>query len=51
VTLFAVGLPFPVVPLIAGGVGLAVVLYLVLFFAVLHLVDSLASCRPEGEDA
>jgi len=35
------------------GVGLwfAVALYLVLFFAVLHLVDSLAARRPSGAES
>ena len=38
---------------IAVSIGLAVALYLVLFFAVLHLVDSLSQAGPAArqEDA
>ena len=34
--------------LIAVSIGLAVALYLVLFFAVLHLVDSLSSAKAKS---
>jgi hypothetical protein len=33
-----------------GGLWYAVLLYLVLFFVVLHLVDRLANRKPPGEN-
>ena len=39
------------VTLMGMGLWFAVGLYLVLFFAVLHLVDSLAARRPSGAES